>query len=196
MSIVNKKIVPVQVNLIKSKKEGSAFVLLNKSNYIPDVYALNSDEARVVERYLDDSYQWVRLTDGRRLRTRELKQNLHSYMPGTISQTSGHVKGLKTRHLGLRVLSLDKHYKHRVGYMYLARDGIRLNIKHVVNNVESEMYLDIYNPNMFDPVIELVKDYQMAFRVRSRIHKHYFDTFMHNLVNVIECYSNFNLPPK
>lgn len=195
MSTVIKQFMPVKPEYVKSKRDGTAFLRLHKSNYIPDIYSLTNDEARLVDCYLDDTFQWVRLTDGRRLRTRELKRNFKNYMPQTLREAVSPIKGVRTRQLGIRVLALDNHYKHRVGYIHLSKDSNRLYVKHVVNGVESDMYIDIHNPHLFDPTIDLVKDYQMAIR-RSKFHSMYYEAFITNLMKLIDGYVNYNVLPK
>ncbi len=53
---------------------------------VPQIYKLEKRSLTIVDKYLDHSYQWVLLTDGRRVRTREFKKNWKLYIPGAAER--------------------------------------------------------------------------------------------------------------
>lgn len=70
------KIKPVHVKYLLSEED----ININL-NSVPPAYRLPKRSLCIVNRYADTTYQWVLLTDGRKVRTRSLKADWRQYVP-------------------------------------------------------------------------------------------------------------------
>ena len=75
------KIKPVHIRYLMGEDDININLLK-----VPQIYKLPKQSLVIVDRYLDCTYQWIVLTDGRRVRTREFKKNWNDYIPGAAER--------------------------------------------------------------------------------------------------------------
>lgn len=170
--IVRETYMKIADGLAKKPSQAKISMKDMHNNEVPDIYSLDITQWRLVNRYLDETFQWIALVDGRRLRTRTFKQDWEKYIPLDFKlRAKGETDFSFTKHITMtRVLSADHHCKHRMGTLRLWCEGKVAFIEHSVHGQISLMTCTVNTPDLLDALIDVLRKYQVACRYYSRQH--------------------------
>lgn len=160
------------------------------TNEVPSIYAIDVTQWRIVDRYSDETSQWVVLVDGRRIRTRTFKREWGKYIPDDFKQRALTVDDYSfTKHTTMtRILSADHHCKHRVGTLKLWCEGKVAFIEHCVHEQISLMSCEVTTPDLLKALIDVLRKYQIACRYFSKQH----DVNVKIFIKAVELFTNMS----
>lgn len=162
----------IERGLAKSHAEAKTALANMHHLEVPPLYTLDQTQWRLADRYLDETFQWVMLVDGRRVRTRRFKQEWEDYIPLDFKQRAKSDGDYSfTKHATMtRVLSADHHCKHRVGTLKLWCEGKVAYIEHDVHDTVSLLTVEVTTPDLLKALVDILRKYQIACRYFSKAH--------------------------
>lgn len=172
----------VKIGYAKTHAQAKQLFVDMNHNEVPEVYRLDVTQLRLVDKYLDETGQWIQLVDGQRVRTRTFKRNWEAYIPVDFKERAKSNDYAFTKHLNMtRVLTADHHCKHRIGTLRLWCEGKVAFIEHTAHEVVSLLTYEITTPDLATALVDVLRKYQIACRYFTKRHDLNVKLFLESL---------------